>query len=236
MRIIDKNYDFYDYLQDYTDDTLVFDRRNSFLLDKKQICDTISFNFSKSKIEYSHMLLQCGATFWVFLLSATKFSKDLFSYYHLNNYDIELLTTWKNYNKPNKLIDVRLVDIEFPYLHRDYKNDTSTLNRSKINPKQIQQCIDSYSNNDRFTDLGTKKSSVLKKNGRWETNVRDIPLLYACGISDIVNPLDVFCGIEEYFSREKTASEKTEPLGATNNDKIIMHGFDTKVSFRGTVK
>jgi hypothetical protein len=45
--------------------------------------------------------------------------------------------------------------------------------------------------------------------------------------------VDVFCSIEEHFSREKTAAERTEPLGATNNDKIIMHGFDTKTSFRG---
>ena len=37
MRIIDKNHDFYDYLQDPTDNTIVFDRRGSFLLEKSYI-------------------------------------------------------------------------------------------------------------------------------------------------------------------------------------------------------
>ena len=42
----------------------------------------------------------------------------------------------------------------------------------------------------------------------------------------------MFCAIEEYFSIEKSKMETTEPKGATNDDKIVMHGFDTKLSFR----
>ena len=41
MRIIDKNHDFYDYLQDPTDNSIIFDRRGSFLLEKSHICDKI---------------------------------------------------------------------------------------------------------------------------------------------------------------------------------------------------
>ena len=40
MRIIDKQHDFYDYLQDPTD-RIVFDRRGSFLLTKERFCDGI---------------------------------------------------------------------------------------------------------------------------------------------------------------------------------------------------
>ena len=40
MRIIDNKHDFYDYLQDPTD-TVVFDRRNSFLLTKEIMCDKL---------------------------------------------------------------------------------------------------------------------------------------------------------------------------------------------------
>jgi hypothetical protein len=32
---------------------------------------------------------------------------------------------------------------------------------------------------------------------------------------------------------EKSKLETTEAKGTTNDDKIIMHGFDTKTSFRG---
>lgn len=37
MRIIDKQHDFYDYLQDPTD-SIAFDRRGSFLLTKEEFC------------------------------------------------------------------------------------------------------------------------------------------------------------------------------------------------------
>ena len=33
---------------------------------------------------------------------------------------------------------------------------------------------------------------------------------------------------------EKTASETTEAKGTTDEDKVIMHGFDVKTSFRKT--
>ena len=39
MRIIDKNTDFYDYYQNiYPDDSLIFDRTDSFLLSKEDLC------------------------------------------------------------------------------------------------------------------------------------------------------------------------------------------------------
>ena len=62
--------------------------------------------------------------------------------------------------------------------------------------------------------------------------IQDLPILKACGIADLVNPVSVFCAIEEHFSMEKTASETTEARGATDEDKAIMHGFDAKKSFR----
>ena len=61
-----------------------------------------------------------------------------------------------------------------------------------------------------------------------------MPGFKACGIADLVDPVSVFCAIEEHFSMEKTASETTEAKGTTNEDKVIMHGFDVKTSFRKT--
>ena len=54
----------------------------------------------------------------------------------------------------------------------------------------------------------------------------------ACGIADLIDPVTVFCAIEEHFSMKKTISETTEARGTTDEDKAIMHGFDAKTSFR----
>ena len=62
------------------------------------------------------------------------------------------------------------------------------------------------------------------------------PILKACGISEVISAEEIFNAIEEHFSLLKTESEKTEPVDATNDDKIVMHGFDTKISFRGKEK
>ena len=61
---------------------------------------------------------------------------------------------------------------------------------------------------------------------------KHIPLLKASGIAGCIDALEIFLSFEEYFSSKKTSSERIEPLGITNNDKIESHGFDTKLSFR----
>lgn len=235
MRIIDKNHDYYDYLADPTD-TITFDRRGSFLLERSTICEVMQpFGeaYYNAVNNYRHMLLQCGGTFWVFLLTITKAKDDNSLYGSMPiDYDIELLATWKNYNKPNKLIDIRIIDYYDRYIIRDYKKKIFYLNRDKINPEYIKTDIDRIPE---FSDKGYlgKTTYYISKGNSMEKKEYTIPLLYACGISNIVPALDIFTAIEEYFSIEKTKAERTEPLGATNNDKIIMHGFDTKTSFRG---
>jgi hypothetical protein len=44
--------------------------------------------------------------------------------------------------------------------------------------------------------------------------------------------MEVYQAFDEYFSLEKTASEKIEADGTTDKDRILNHGFDDKVSFR----
>lgn len=60
LRIIDKNTDFYDYIQGiYRDDTVVFDRTDSFILSKDMVC-------SKLHRAPEFLLLQVCNTFWLF--------------------------------------------------------------------------------------------------------------------------------------------------------------------------
>ena len=232
MRIIDKNHDYYDYLADPTD-TITFDRRGSFLLEKSTICEAMKdFGERYDENKYRNILLQCGGTFWLFLLTITKIGNTSLFYNVPIDYDIELLTTWKNYNKPNKLLDIRV--IKSCNLIWNCKKKKYEFNRDKINLDEIKANIDSMSefNDYNSTYLG-KSTYYISKGNSMEKKEYTIPLLNACGISNIIPALDIFTAIEEYFSIEKTKAERTEPLGATNNDKIIMHGFDTKTSFRG---
>ena len=220
MRIIDKQQDYYDYLQSPTD-TLVFDRRGSFLLTKEQFCKDLGPSWGDSK--YRFVLLQCGATSWLFLAII---KEDNRSY----DYSLELLNSWKNYNKEIKLLQIDGIDIRGVYGLYNYK--IKDLEYDKIKSK-IKDFTDAIDRND-FSVSWTISSNVKYtnyKNG-YKKEKSNLPLLKACGISSLVQPLDMFTAIEEYFSLVKSNAETTEAKGTTNDDKIIMHGFDTKTSFR----
>lgn len=226
MRIIDKNTDFYDYLQDSTD-TIVFDRRNSFLLTKEKICNGLNFDDYFKNVSRKFILLQCGCTYWLFLATITNRDEHKF----VSDYTLELLTNWKNYNKPRRLISVGIVSVSTIYLF-DYHIKDFNYDRIIARVNDIKDMIDQNAYN--FYNLCRNTVTKWKKN-EMETIEQTIPILKACGVSQFINPIDIFTAIEEYFSMEKTASERTEPIGATNNDKITRHGFDTKTSFRGKV-
>lgn len=234
MRIIDKNYDYYDYLKDQTD-PLVFDRRGSFLLTRERVCESIRYTDYSRK--FHHLLLQCGSTFWLFLLTVTSYKEQEYqcwsTFKEPNAYDLELIATWKNYDKPRHLIELDLVDFPAPYIKNSYKERTSTLDRNRIDEKYIYDIFNKYTRQVRYEyPLGHYTTSRDYWSNKEDIKY-DFPLLYACGIADLVDAVDIFCAIEEGLSLEKTALERTEPLGATNDDKIVMHGFDTKTSFRG---
>lgn len=226
MRIIDKQRDFYDYLQDSTD-TLVFDRRNSFLLTKEIVCNSLQNVRYYQKSGYRFLLLQCGAYYWlilVIIIEKDGEGKPI-------SYKLELLKTWQNYNKDIALLKLDVVSFRSLYLIRgmwgqefdydDIKESADDL-AEEINQGNVRiEC--SLNNYIKSTDYkATYKKETL-----------ELPLLKASGLGDIIEPMTIFCAIEEYFSMKKTASETTEAKGATNNDKIVMHGFDTRTSFRG---
>lgn len=220
MRILDKYYDFYDVYQDYTDNR-VFDRRGSFLLTKDAICKQL---YNKKgywgKVSDNHLILiQCGGTFWLELLTVT--AKDSLN---PTDFKVELIDHWRNYNKPNKLLVIEEIEgYDAPL--EDFGNEFDydvIIKNTEIIKKDIDTC--NYSGH------------ILSENWIWVNNKRVTlrkPILKASGLISVLDPFEFFIAIEEYFSIEKTKAEITEPKGATNDDKIIMHGFDTKTSFRG---
>lgn len=227
MKIIDKNYDYYDYLQT-PDDKIVFDRRNSFILTKDKVLDNIGYVRYNRDSKYRFALLQCGATYWLFLLTITDYEKDAWGYNRIGDYSLEFLTSWKNYNKSRKIIDICFISFHNSHIFYDHNLKDFSIDKIKSRINDLKNSIDT-NDYEEERNLTVSFISVTK----WNDTKKDIPLLKACGIAQLVEPTDIFYAIEEHFSLEKSESERTEAVGTTNNDKITMHGFDTKTSFRG---
>ena len=232
MRIIDKNTDYYDYLQN-SEDTLVFDRRGSYLLTKEKFCNALEpnyylnqYNVKSEKLYYKYVLLQCGATFWLIVVHVLNYN----NYNRPANYELQLIATWKDYDKPRALLKLDEVSFNYYTISRPKKGETY----HDAIEFSIQRMINAIKAND-IHKLHSMNGDVKYTDykGTWKKELSTIPILTACGISEIIDPIDIFTAIEEHFSLCKTESERIDPIGATNDDKITMHGFDTKTSFRG---
>lgn len=224
MRIIDANTDYYDYLQNiYRDNSLVFDRRDSFVLTKKLLCESLKVNRWQST-DYSnknYLLLQICNSFWLFGVDIIKFDG-----YRPSDYNMELLRSWKNYDKARKLISLDV--IYFGFIPGYYK--------LKDPEKMIDSQIQAIDTNNYRIWRSINRFFIYPGNDSNRKIEKHIPLLKACGIAEWIDPLDVYLAFEEYFSLEKSSSERREPIGNTDVDKIESHGFDVKTSFRGKNK
>ena len=224
MRILDKNTDFYDYFQNvFRDNTFTFDRTDSFIVTKEIMCKHLClprwYPRLRSKDEKYHnfVLLQICNTFWLFLVEITKID----DFDNPKDYKIELVTTWHNYNKKRVLITLDIIDFKYSIRGNDL---------SKVHEKEdlLRQTVDM---NDYMLRSRINKYNICY--GDFTETEKHIPLLKACGIGNLIDPLDVYLAFEEYFSLEKTSSERRDPIGTTDKDKIESHGFDAKISFRG---
>lgn len=233
MRIIDKNTDFYDYLSNvYRDNSITFDRTNSFVLSKETVCNSLETNsehrwWNKEKHhDYNFLLLQVCNTFWLFLVEITELSE----FGRPCNFSAELLHTWRNYDKKRELIKLNV--ISFPEL-RPYGWHTGWVyNKEKITNKidDIVEAVNQSNYKIEFYSFRLHKKSLFINNKEIRKN---IPILKASGIAQLINPLDIYLAFEEYFSSEKTASERIYSKGLMDKERIENHGFDIKTSFRG---
>ena len=221
MRIIDKLYDYYDYLQDHTD-TLVFDRRNSYVVTKDDILRTLSVSWD------NYLMLQCGATYWLFYVDITKKSQDNYWTRPLD-YDMKLLISWKDYEHGIELLKfdrLEYVDWGFTsWRRKKIKADRFRTKSERLRDAIIHRDFKfAASYNEHYDPEKDEKATSL------------YPILKVCGIAPLIDSETLFYAIDEYFSLKKTESEKTVAEGTTNTDKIVNHGFDTKTSFRGKIK
>ena len=225
MRIIDKNHDFYDYLQHvYPDTSIVFDRRDSFVLSKEIFChDFLRYSYMKLGEKFFLKLQVCN-TIWLFLGTIIEVKKNtIYDAPYIEDYSIELLATWKNYNLPRKLISLDMITFSYSILHYIWPNELADVKVDILTQAIDNQEYEVKQTFNKYTYYRDDNSTIEKH----------IPILNACGISEFIDPLDIYLAIEEYFSLEKQDGERTESVGLTNKEKIENHGFDTTTSFRG---
>ena len=223
MRIIDKLYDYYDYLQDHND-TLVFDRRNSYVVTKEDILRY--FDYYR---DFIFCLLQCGATYWLFLVSFTKYDKQDPDNPRPVDYDMELLISWKDYDHDFELLKFDRID--------RWGWESYSWKHKRLSAEKSQTYLEKMRDDIIHRDFRVKGSYNERYNPVKQEQEKDLyPILKSCGIASLIDPETLFYAIDEYFSLKKTESEKTVAEGTTNTDKIINHGFDTKTSFRGKMK
>lgn len=234
MRIIDKNTDFYDYLQNiYYDKSVTFDRTDSFVLTKEEVCNALysTEQYGRNEENGRLVLLQVCNTFWIFLVEITSRDKNSNK---PEAYTVELLHKWKNYNKERKLLGLDLIDFGYREYHlmNDYilkENRGWVFNREKTK-KNVDRFIMFLNNGDFRVRKSFNNHTIYR--GDDVTVEKHIPLLKASGLASEIDPLDIFTSLEEYFSLEKQSKERTESIDITDKEKAENHGFDSKASFR----
>ena len=207
MQILDKNKDFYDFYQNiYIDKTYTFDRRKSVYFHKEEWND-IFFN---SERDYIYYVLQVGYSRYLYKIIYTDISKaTLWVPSYLDNYKVELVKYWKNYDN--------LVDFEF-----GIKEDLESYGYKNYHPAYEKQNIDSLYNTE------------LKKAYLYASRLKDrsYPILYESGIASCTDSHQLYMDIEEWLSAQKEKELRTESKDITDKQKIVNHGFDTRESFR----
>lgn len=226
MRIIDKQTDYYDYLQDNGDD-LVFDRRGSRSLSKEEIMETITIVLdSYVHVPHVFLVLQCGATYWLLSIVGRIKESDWRKSYleRVEDYDIELLSTWKDYDHPLELLSLKAIDFNESWKYDFYDKKWRRRKLERILVKEKLRELSS-----------TLRDAVINRDYRIyrDYSTKGYLLLKSSGIPNVIGPEEIYNAIDEHFSLKKTAAESTVAEGTTNNDKIKNHGFDTKTSFRG---
>lgn len=216
MRIIDSNKDFYDFYQGiYRDDSIVFDRRDSYDLKKEEFCSNFSlyYGWHWGKREWQnfeqYLLLQVCNHFWLIKLEITKYSEN----YTCLDYKLSLVDHWKDYSVPPVMILLEHI----AFLHRAGTDATAV----KQHDYRVRETFNYFVNSSNYV-----KGKLVK-------DERHIPILKNIGIASCVDPLDIYLSFEEYFSMQKSSTERRESIGLTNDEKITNHGFDLKTSFRG---
>ena len=236
MRILDKNKDFYDYLQYmYVDDTVTFDRTDSFIITKEDMCNHLWVHKHMDVGNCQFVLLQVCHTFWLFYVEITKIEKheSWYTRFSITDYDVSLVKCWKNYDLPRKLIRLNLINFGWRVGFSIW--DLPMKERRNVDYKaqviKHADYVDAVNHNNYDIEKSIDEDTVRLGSG--EIVTKHIPIIKQTGLSTYIDDEEIYHSLEEYFSLQKQDSERTESIGITDKEKIENHGYDVKISFRG---
>lgn len=209
MRIIDKNKDFYDYLQGIYPDFYTFDRRGSISISRNDWCAHFSVDDRSydNGNKYCVLLLSIGYTRFLYKVNVVKSDS---MYREVIDFNTELIHKWKDYDHLSEFTLERLY-VDFWKL--GWKNN------GRGNEEIIKCVLNKY-----------YYSRVIE--GAPYGNKKGIIILKESGIPSCTSAEEIYFAFVEYFTALQENSEKTESKGLSNNEKIENHGFDKKSSFR----
>ena len=242
MKIIGKNPDFYDYVSYmYNDETLTFDRTDSYMYTKDNLKELLKpiEHWGKIKIDkdyrdYNFLLLTIGATKWLIRVEILETIQD-HGFTKVKDFKMDVLRSWKDYehfNTDTPLMTLKRISFGWEVENLLAKNGWAWkhgLDHDKITEK-ADMLVSHINVNDFKTVPDWVQIQTSKDNSG---KITDVPILRDSGLAGILDPIEVYNAIEEYFSLNKTLTERADAIGTTDKDKIVNHGFDVKQSFRG---
>ena len=171
MRILDKNNDFYDYLQNiYRDTSVTFDRTDSFVITKELMCNYLQWGQSyRSRLDpIRWILLQVCNTFWLFVVEITEFK----SWDQPVSYKVDLVSTWKNYNKPRCLIELSTIEFSWgvAYYISNPQDLFASTNKDKIQ-KEVSRLVNAVDTNEYRIRYTFNKHTIRHDDGNHVENL-----------------------------------------------------------------
>lgn len=209
MYIIDKNKDFYDYYSKIygTDKAIVFDRRGSIILDDETIEYLVSAQTLRWYSKSVYLLLEIGFKQYLIEYGNIKKKYDKFSCIEkLVSYDVKLVRVF-NEDKHLYKKEITLVGVTLPYFHN-------------LGLKRRDD--------DRLISL-IKLADLI-----FSGNVTELPILANTKLTSLLDAKEIWKDISTFVSSKK--NDRNVDIVNTDKDKIVMHGFDVKTSFRHPIK
>lgn len=210
MYIIDKNKDYYDYYKGIygIDKTIIYDRRNSRILNNNLLIKLIQniYNQIKEK-SFEHFILEVGYTQYFFRVEV--FRKDTNWYPDIYQSNFELVKIFKD-NKHYFDKEISIVSVDF---QSNWK--------WKWDKKKYKQ----FDEVNKFSDLKIHSTQGVKEEN---------PIIGGTSISSFIDPKDIWIELSNFISSKY--NDKTILIKNSDTDILINHGFDKKSSFRHPVK
>lgn len=213
MQIIDKNKDYYDYLQKVygRDTTITYDRRGSTVMSDLSVIRLIApFTDRYDREEGAMFVVEVGELQYLFKASVDYAKVGIYSQFpEPVGGTIELLTSFSDHQHYfEKEMTLVPATRDYPY---DFHWRKGRTNKYKYIPVKS------------FMELRVKKDRAVSN-----------PILTDTTVASLISAQDIWIALSNHISSKY--NDKTVEIVNTDVDKLQNHGFDKKSSFRHPTK